>query len=171
MALVCPDMRVNSTFFCINYDHCNHYIHSYKEVLSKWSLNYDTKKVLLERRSGQKIFKNLNWNITLHILEYLPYKTIMNKVRFINHETIYITNERMAECKIKDKAVRIHNYMSNFVPLLTHPVVKFAEEISIVMRDDCQHLDYHLINLFNSTKYFTHLKSFNFCLYEDRTLP
>ena len=40
--------------------------------------------------------------MTLKIMEYLPYKFVMLKLRYINRETIYITNERINEMNYKN---------------------------------------------------------------------
>eukprot|EP00347_Sterkiella_histriomuscorum_P021731 403332962 len=106
---------------CSNYSHCLRHIHSYEEVLNEAVVKFDQRKVQISNRVGQQIFKNLSWNITGLILDYLNQKTIMNKIRYINHETLYITSERINHLNI-ERYVQIKINLENFVPLLSHPI-------------------------------------------------
>lgn len=79
----------------------------------------------MTKRNGNKLFNDLNWNVTGFILDFLPYLLIMKKIRYINHETLYITSERVDHLKV-ERNLTIKSNLDNFVPLLTHPIVKNA---------------------------------------------
>lgn len=58
----------------------------------------------------------------------------MLKVRYINHETLYLTSERVHMIK-SEKKILLRLFLDDLVPLLTHPYVKFAEEVNLRIRD------------------------------------
>eukprot|EP00347_Sterkiella_histriomuscorum_P009732 403340096 len=146
---------------CSNYSHCLRHIHSYEEVLNEAVVKFDQRKVLISNRAGQSIFKNLNWNITGLILDYLNYKLIMNKIRYINHDTLYMTNERIDHLNI-ERYVQIKINLENFVPLISHPIVKNARQADIIIQYDKPNFIFHCTNLLiHGAKFFNSMQTMN----------
>ncbi|CDW73567.1 UNKNOWN [Stylonychia lemnae] len=144
---------------CKNYSHCDKYVHNYNDILENTITPFNSLKIKMTNRDGIKLFNDLNWNITSEILSYFNYNEIMHKLRYINHETLYLTSERMEVVQV-DKSISIKFFLNNFIPLMTHPFVKNAENINLIFFVDKDKYLYHFINSIVFKDYFISCKQF-----------
>jgi hypothetical protein len=139
-------------------------------VLGRWALPFDRSKVQLEKRSGIRLFKDLNWNLTQAILEYLDYAVIMKKLRYLNHETLYVTSERADMIKA-EKKILLRISLEAFIPMLTHPYVKFAEDVTLRIRDMKTYFYFHVYHILLEKQYFPNAKRLNLVFDNDYGIP
>lgn len=85
----------------------------------------------------------------------------MKKIRYINHETLYLTSERVDHLKV-ERYLMIKCNIENFVPILTHPIVKNAREIDVYLDYIKPNFIFHCNNLLiHGAKYFSSIETLN----------
>ena len=69
----------------------------------------------------------------------------MLKIRYINHETLYISEKRTNTLDIR-REIKLNFDIENFTPLLSHPYVANAAKVSLNYDLQKPSLGYHLKN-------------------------